>query len=74
MNPANLITISRIILALSLLFIKPCSFIFYLIYTICGLTDILDGYIARKINKTNAFGAKLDSLTVTDMIFLWQCS
>ena len=31
-----------------------------IIFTIAGLTDLLDGYLARKLNQTSAFGAFLD--------------
>ncbi|MCX8074751.1 MAG: CDP-alcohol phosphatidyltransferase family protein [Clostridia bacterium] len=64
---ANSITMSRIILSIILLFLKPFSIIFLIIYTICGLTDIADGYIARKTKTESKFGAKLD--TIADLIF-----
>lgn len=35
---------------------------FILLYLAIGLTDILDGFIARKFNIESEFGAKLDSL------------
>ena len=31
-----------------------------LIFTLAGLTDLLDGYLARKLDQTSAFGAFLD--------------
>ena len=63
----NFITLIRIGLAISLFFIKKYSLLFLIIYTICGLTDILDGYIARKTKTESNFGAKLD--TISDLIF-----
>lgn len=64
----NLISINRIILSLVLIFIKPLSVSFYIIYIICGFSDILDGFIARKTGTTSKFGAKLDS--IADMIMI----
>ncbi|MGG7177426.1 CDP-alcohol phosphatidyltransferase family protein [Clostridium paraputrificum] len=64
----NYISVSRIILSLTLIFIKPFSLAFYVIYIICGLSDIIDGFIARKTGTTSIFGAKLDS--VADMVMV----
>lgn len=64
---ANFITITRIILSIMLLIFKPFSLIFLIIYSICGFTDILDGYLARKLKIESSFGAKLD--TISDLIF-----
>ncbi len=58
----NYITLSRIILSPFLLFTLPLSPTFYIIYFLCGLSDILDGFVARKTNSTSEFGAKLDSI------------
>jgi len=65
---ANYISISRIFFALSLAFVKPLSFAFVAIYLICGISDILDGYIARKTNTTSKLGSQLDS--VADLIMV----
>ena len=35
---------------------------------ICGLSDVLDGIIARKTNTASSFGARLD--TIADFIFV----
>lgn len=40
---------------------------FYIIYFYCGISDMLDGYIARKIKNTSQIGAILDS--IADIIF-----
>lgn len=58
---ANYISITRIILVLSLVLIKPLSAAFFIIYLICGVSDIFDGCIARKTDTTSKLGEKLDS-------------
>lgn len=64
----NYISFSRIIFSLILLCVKPLSLHFYVLYIICGLSDILDGFIARKTGTTSKLGAKLDS--IGDMIMV----
>lgn len=61
MKLANALSILRMVLSLGLLFTQGLSLAFFTIYILCGLTDIFDGYIARKTNSTTATGAKLDS-------------
>lgn len=67
---ANLISIMRIILSLLLFFIKPLSITFIVIYIICGISDGLDGYIARKTNTTSRLGEKLDSIADLIMVLV----
>ncbi|MEY8001043.1 CDP-alcohol phosphatidyltransferase family protein [Clostridium sp. Mt-5] len=62
----NCISFSRIIFSLILIFVNPLSITFYVIYIICGLSDIMDGFIARKTKTMSSLGAKLDS--IADMI------
>jgi CDP-diacylglycerol--glycerol-3-phosphate 3-phosphatidyltransferase len=64
----NAISIARIILSLSLIFIKPLSDKFYIIYIICGISDFLDGFIARKTGTVSGVGARIDS--IADMIMI----
>ena len=64
---ANFITIIRILCSLALLFCMPLSLPFYVLYTVAGLSDIFDGWIARKTNTATKFGAKLD--TFADIVF-----
>ena len=40
---------------------------FYALYLLGGLTDMIDGTIARKTGSVSEFGAKLD--TVSDLCF-----
>ena len=61
-NTANYITTGRIGLALSLFFVPPLTISFYIVYLLCGLSDMADGFIARKTHTESAFGAKLDSI------------
>jgi len=63
----NIITSMRIIATLSLLVIKPLCLWFYIVYVFAGFTDIIDGYLARKLRVTSQIGAKLDS--AADLIF-----
>ena len=63
----NALSIARIPLSLSILLVKPFSVLFFALYILCGLTDALDGFIARKFNAMSALGARLDS--VADFVF-----
>lgn len=66
-NLANYITITRIIGTLILIFLPVFSKSFYIIYIWCGISDVLDGFIARKTKTTSSLGSKLD--TVSDLFF-----
>ncbi|WP_086347682.1 CDP-alcohol phosphatidyltransferase family protein [Candidatus Enterococcus clewellii] len=65
---ANIVTGLRLLLTLLLLFTEPLSFIFFSLYLSCGISDMLDGYIARKTNTASSTGAILDS--IADSLFL----
>ena len=65
---ANIITGCRIIGSILLLFFPTFSLAFYITYLICGLSDMIDGTIARKTNSISKFGSRLD--TVADLIFV----
>lgn len=69
---ANYISITRIFLALSLLLTKPLSISFIAIYLFCEISDVFDGYVARKTYTTSKLGEKLDSATdlVMDMVLI----
>ena len=58
----NFITCIRILGTIILFFIEPFTIGFYVLYTFCGLTDVLDGWIARKYNAISELGSKLDSI------------
>lgn len=68
---ANIITVCRILLSILILFFPAFSPMFYVIYCVAGLTDMLDGFVARKTKTVSKFGSKLD--TVADFVFLAVC-
>lgn len=64
---ANVITASRIILSIVMIFMIPESWPFMIMYILCGLTDVLDGFAARKMQTASTFGERLDS--IADIVF-----
>ena len=62
-NLANIITISRLLGTIALAFTESLSWEFFLIYIWCGISDLLDGFIARKTKTVSALGSKLDSIS-----------
>ena len=66
-NTADTITSARIAASLFLLFLPLRSAGFLVVYTLTGLTDALDGWLARKTGTASDFGAKLDSMA--DLLF-----
>ena len=68
---ANTITSIRILCSIALLFCAVFSPAFYVLYISAGLTDIADGWIARRTNTTSELGSNLD--TIADFIFLVVC-
>ena len=65
---ANILTGCRIFGSIFLLFIPVFSLGFYIIYILCGFSDMIDGTIARRTNSTSVFGSKLD--TIADLVFV----
>lgn len=58
----NGITAFRLFAALALHIPQPFSPAFWLLYCLCGVSDIADGFFARKLHQQSEFGAKLDSI------------
>lgn len=67
MTISDYLSVLRCLGAVLLLFIQPFAKGFYMIYLFCGLTDVLDGWIARATKSTSEFGARLDS--IADLLF-----
>ena len=68
---ANIITSSRILCSICLLLYPVFSVAFYIMYLLCGITDMVDGTIARKTKSVSETGARLD--TVADIVFVAVC-
>ena len=71
----NMLSVSRLILIPAMLipayYIEDepqARFVFLIMFIIIGVTDKLDGTLARYLNQTSALGAKLD--TIADMHML----
>lgn len=65
---ANIVTGCRIWGSILLLFFPAFSAAFYIIYIACGLSDMIDGTIARATNSTSELGSKID--TAADLAFV----
>jgi CDP-diacylglycerol--glycerol-3-phosphate 3-phosphatidyltransferase len=64
----NILSASRIALCLPLLLVDAMTVPFWVLYLIAGVTDILDGFLARQWGVESKFGARLDSLA--DFVFV----
>lgn len=63
----NCVTSIRILGAVVLLFTQPFTTFYYIVYGVCGFTDAIDGFLARKLHAGSQFGTLLDS--VADLMF-----
>ena len=68
---ANAITVFRIAASIVLFFCPAFSPVFYLFYIAAGLSDMLDGFVARKTDTVSLLGARLD--TIADFVFVVVC-
>ena len=68
---ANSITGIRIVCSIALLFCPAFSPEFFTLYIIAGVSDMIDGIVARKTGTVSEFGSKLDM--VADLILVIVC-
>ena len=66
---ANYLTISRILLIFPVLLLaspesSPNNWLLLTLFVIAGVTDHLDGYVARKTGSTSSLGALLDLVVI----------
>ena len=68
----NIITLLRIAGSFSLLLCDVTDVVFCLIYGLCGISDIADGWLAQKLKCATKTGALMDSLA--DICFIACCA
>ena len=68
----NTITLLRIAGSLGLLLCDVTGVVFWIIYGLCGINDIADGWLARRLKCVTKKGALLDSLA--DICFVACCA
>ncbi len=68
----NIITLLRIAGSFGLLLCNVTGVAFWLIYGLCGISDIADGWLARKLKCVTKTGALLDSMA--DICFVACCA
>ena len=66
-NLPNMITLVRMIGAIGLVFLDVLTWPFFVVYAITGVSDALDGFIARKFGLSSLLGSVLDS--IADLVF-----
>ena len=67
----NAISALRFLGAVCLLLFEVNSIVFWIFYFVCGLSDMADGYLARRLGCESKTGAMLDSLA--DLVFVVCC-
>ena len=68
---ANIITGIRIVCSIALLVFPVFSPQFYALYIIAGVSDMIDGAVARETGAVSEFGSKLD--TGADFVLVVVC-
>lgn len=68
----NILSSLRIVGAVALLLCDVAGTTFMTLYTLCGISDIADGWLARKMKCVTRTGALLDSLA--DICFVACCA
>ena len=66
------ISLLRVAGSISLLFCDVAGWPFWVIYALCGISDMVDGWLARKLHAESKTGAVLDS--VADIVFVACCA
>ena len=67
LNIADYVTLTRLLCSIVLFFVEPLGASFFVVYTVAGVSDVLDGFLARLFKCQSDRGAKLDS--ISDLVF-----
>ena len=68
----NAISLLRIAGSIGLLFCDVAGWLFWALYALCCISDMVDGWLARRLQAESKTGAVLDS--VADIIFVACCA
>ena len=68
----NIITALRIVGSTGLLFCNVAGWQFWTLYVLCGISDMIDGWLARKLKAESKTGSVLDS--IADLSFVVCCA
>lgn len=68
----NILSASRLLGSFCLLLSDPAGTAFWVIYGLCGVSDMVDGYLARRLHAETKTGAVLDS--AADLSFAVCCA
>ena len=68
----NVISALRIAGSFCLLFCDVAGWLFWALYALCGISDMVDGWLARKLHVETKAGAVCDS--VSDIVFVACCA
>ena len=65
----NVLSLSRIPLSIAMLFLAKWRVVFVCVYAVAGLTDMSDGFLARRFGWQSDLGSKFDGLADATWIF-----
>ena len=68
----NAISLLRVAGSIGLLLCAVAGWLFWALYVLCGISDMVDGWLARNIQAESKTGAVLDS--VADIVFVACCA
>lgn len=59
-------------MSVAMLFVQSVPAVFWTLYMLCGLSDVLDGAIARRTGATSRLGESLDTIADTVFVVVWM--